>query len=161
MTATKSMSFMEAVKTCFSKYATFTGRARRSEFWWFYLAVGIPSWILSAILQYTSAAKQAIVDEAMQKLLTGGDVSALEAQEATYANINLILIILMVVWGLATLIPMLAAMVRRLHDTGKSGHMLWLILVCFIGGLIPLIMCIPDGQPGPNQYGESPKFKEE
>jgi len=161
MTATKSMSFMEAVKTCFSKYATFTGRARRSEFWWFYLAVGIPSWILSAILQYTSAAKQAIVDEAMQKLFSGGDVSALEAQEATYANINLILIILMVVWGLATLIPMLAAMVRRLHDTGKSGHMLWLILVCGIGGLIPLIMCIPDGQPGPNQYGESPKFKEE
>jgi len=161
MTATKSMSFMEAVKTCFSKYATFTGRARRSEFWWFYLAVGIPSWILSAILQYTSAAKQAIVDEAMQKLFSGGDVSALEAQEATYANINLILIILIVVWGLATLIPMLAAMVRRLHDTGKSGHMLWLILVCGIGGLIPLIMCIPDGQPGPNQYGESPKFKEE
>lgn len=31
------MSFIEAVKACFSKYATFTGRARRSEFWYFNL----------------------------------------------------------------------------------------------------------------------------
>jgi len=31
------MSFADSIRTCFSKYATFSGRARRSEFWWFYL----------------------------------------------------------------------------------------------------------------------------
>ena len=31
------MGFVEAIKTCFQKYANFKGRARRSEFWWFYL----------------------------------------------------------------------------------------------------------------------------
>ena len=31
------MGFLEAVKTCFGKYATFSGRARRSEYWWFAL----------------------------------------------------------------------------------------------------------------------------
>lgn len=39
------MDFGTSLKTCFSKYATFEGRARRSEFWWFYLAVFIASWI--------------------------------------------------------------------------------------------------------------------
>lgn len=32
------MTFMDSVKTCFRKYADFSGRATRSEFWWFYLA---------------------------------------------------------------------------------------------------------------------------
>ena len=39
------MDFLTAVKTCFSKYATFTGRARRSEYWWFALCSAIVSWI--------------------------------------------------------------------------------------------------------------------
>ena len=41
---TPSMSFGEALKTCFKKYANFSGRARRSEFWWF----SVLGWILSA-----------------------------------------------------------------------------------------------------------------
>ena len=32
------MSFIDSIKTCFSKYATFEGRASRSEYWWFWLA---------------------------------------------------------------------------------------------------------------------------
>jgi uncharacterized membrane protein YhaH (DUF805 family) len=31
------MNFSQAISTCFSKYATFTGRASRPEFWWFFL----------------------------------------------------------------------------------------------------------------------------
>ena len=53
----------------------------------------------------------------------------------------------------AVIIPYLAAMCRRLHDVGKSGHWMWLSPV-----FVPLIMCIPDGKPEPNQYGESPKY---
>lgn len=44
-----SMGFIEAVKTCFMKYATFTGRARRSEYWWFVLFNGIVNTILSVL----------------------------------------------------------------------------------------------------------------
>jgi len=43
------MSFMEAVKTCLSKYVTFSGRASRSEFWWFYLFTIIVSVIASIV----------------------------------------------------------------------------------------------------------------
>ncbi|MBR2249469.1 MAG: DUF805 domain-containing protein [Prevotella sp.] len=44
--ATPMMKFGDAVKVCFSKYANFNGRARRSEFWWFYLCLSIVNWIL-------------------------------------------------------------------------------------------------------------------
>ena len=65
-----------------------------------------------------------------------------------------ITIILGPIAGLAMTIPSLAAMARRLHDIGKSG---WWVALNFIGlGIIPLIMCIMDGEDGPNQYGEKP-----
>ena len=41
------MGFTEAVQTCFSKYATFSGRARRSEYWYFFLCYAILSGVLS------------------------------------------------------------------------------------------------------------------
>ncbi|MBQ6652306.1 MAG: DUF805 domain-containing protein [Prevotella sp.] len=157
--ATPMMSFMDAVKKCFANYANFNGRARRSEFWWFYLLVAAVNGILGWILQIFAAKKAAVVSEAISVMFSDPDkLAALEAQEASYANINLIIMIVMAVWALGTLLPMLAAGARRLHDVGKSGHLQWLWLVCGIGGLIPLIMCIPDGSPAPNQYGESPKY---
>lgn len=119
-----TLSFTEAISTCFNKYADFNGRARRSEFWWFYLLGSIPGWINYAI--QLSAPSIAI------SIIFG-------------------------IIGLALLIPYLAVWVRRLHDTGRSGHWLWFILLCGIGILVPLIMCIFDGQPGANQYGSNPK----
>lgn len=38
------MNFSNAVSTCFSKYATFSGRASRSEYWWFYLFTVLMGW---------------------------------------------------------------------------------------------------------------------
>ena len=64
-------------------------------------------------------------------------------------------LILLLSFGL--FIPSVAVLVRRLHDTGRSG---WLILLSFvpvIGGILLLVFVCQDGTPGPNQYGESPK----
>ncbi len=44
------MSFGQSVSYCFSNYTNFTGRARRSEFWWFYLAVLIISAVVQGLL---------------------------------------------------------------------------------------------------------------
>jgi len=44
------MSFMQAVSTCFHKYADFSGRARRSEYWYFTLFNFIVSFVLTAVL---------------------------------------------------------------------------------------------------------------
>ena len=125
-----TLNFLEAIKVCFSKYATFSGRARRSEFWWFYLLGVILNMVFSRLLALAAT-----------------------ADAIFYISCAIILCVI----GLILFIPMLAAWVRRLHDVGKSGHLLWLILLCGIGGLVPLIMCISDGQPGENQYGPNPK----
>jgi uncharacterized membrane protein YhaH (DUF805 family) len=67
------------------------------------------------------------------------------------------LTILAAIYGLAVFLPGLAATVRRLHDTSKSG---WWILIAFVPvvGIIALIvlLCL-DSTPGPNAHGPNPK----
>ncbi|MBQ9607502.1 MAG: DUF805 domain-containing protein [Lachnospiraceae bacterium] len=48
------MSFADAVKSCFSQYTGFSGRARRSEYWYWYLFTGLVSIVLSALAQFTT-----------------------------------------------------------------------------------------------------------
>ena len=148
------MNFVEAVKTCLSKYATFNGRARRSELWWFYLLTCIPGFLMSLLVQWKFAKIAEIQAMAYQDL---GRYQEILAQAESYDTIFMAGSVILGLISLALFIPSLAAWVRRLHDVGKSGHMLWLILVCGIGGLIPLFMCIGDSKPGPNQYGPNPK----
>jgi len=115
------MSFADSVRTCLTKYITFSGRARRSEFWWFALFLFI-LYIVAAIID---------------------------------AAIGTSIILLLV--ALAFLLPSLAVTVRRLHDTGRSGWWILIGLVPFIGGIVLLVFECMDGQPGPNNYGPSPK----
>lgn len=148
-----TLNFFEAIKVCFSKYATFSGRARRSEFWWFYLLGVILNMAFSVLVKWKMA-KIAAIESA---IYSGVDINSLQAQAESADTIFYTCAIILCVIGLILFIPMLAAWVRRLHDVGKSGHLLWLILLCGVGGLVPLIMCISDGQPGENQYGPNPK----
>ncbi len=115
------MGFSEAVQTCLSKYATFSGRARRSEYWFFYLAV---------IVAYIAAL---IID----------------------AVIGTTLFVPIVFLGV--IVPTLAAGVRRLHDTGKSGWFILIGLIPLVGGIIVLVFFVMDSAPGDNQYGPNPK----
>ena len=145
------MSFTEAIKTCFRKYANFRGRAGRAEYWWFFLFTAIV-----AVIPYA------------------GFIS------------------------LGLLPPYLAATVRRLHDTNRTGRWLWLlagvVVVVMIPGayvgafiarwaggglpemvigasviassaglwgvivgfLVLLPFLIKPGDPGPNRYGPNP-----
>ena len=61
--------------------------------------------------------------------------------------------ILQLIWILALLLPTLGVIARRLHDRGKSGWLQLLALIPVIGGLIVLILCIPEGDAGENKYG--------
>lgn len=124
------MGFAQAVVTCFAQYASFTGRARRSEFWW---------WILSQAL--VGAFAGAVDMLAFPTTLIGGPngigpVTALA--------------------GLAMLLPTLAVTARRLHDLDKSKWWQLLGLVPVVGGLIMLFWCIRDGQPHDNRFGANP-----
>ena len=121
------MTFADAVKTVLSKYADFTGRARRSEYWWFVLftvLVGFAASIIDSILGTRNSTGTGLV--------------------AGLAN-------------LALLLPSLAVGARRLHDTGRSGWWLLLIFAILIGWIILIVWYCQDSDAGDNQYGPSPK----
>ena len=144
------MTFGQAVKHVFSNYATFSGRASRSEFWWWYLFTAIVSvivfipampWYLDLVTATNSQAADAVM---ALPPITG------------LASVGLILSTL---WSLAVLIPTIAVAARRLHDTNKSGWwlLLWFLSCCFgIGAIILIIFWVMAGTPGPNRYGEGP-----
>ncbi len=110
------------------KYATFTGRAQRAEFWYFTLFTSLIFIGLS------------IID-----VITGSFVT--EAGMGSLGGL----------YSLAILIPSLAVGVRRLHDTGRSGWWLLIGLIPLIGCIVLLIFFGQDGVPGENPYGPNPK----
>ena len=113
------------------KYADFTGRARRAEYWWFVLINFV---VMFSLLVLTI-------------ILSGSNDSLTGLGGIIYA-----------VYALGVILPSLAVTVRRLHDTGKSGWMLLIGLIPFVGLIILLVFYFTDGDPGANQYGPSPKY---
>jgi uncharacterized membrane protein YhaH (DUF805 family) len=122
------MSFQDAVRICLrQKYVTFSGRARRSEYWFFFLFQVIVSAVASVLdtifrIRYANNA--------------GGPIQSL-AQ-------------------LALLLPSLAVATRRLHDTGKSAWW-WLLWIFPPAGFIVFLIFFLMDSEGDNQYGPSPK----
>lgn len=158
---TPSMSFGEALKTCFKKYATFKGRARRSEFWWF----SVLGWLLSiasyAVVFWKMAKLDEVQAQVSEVMFDEEKLQALTAQAESYDSTFYLLIAIIGIISLLLLLPSLGVAVRRLHDVGKSG---WLL----IGMIIPvvnIVICImlliyylKDSDRGTNKYGPSPKY---
>lgn len=145
------MKFGEAFRTCMHKYADFSGRARRSEYWWFYLALVLIQMPFSIAFFVAYIAVFVNLGSSTRY----GDTASLSG--ADFAPIFVTLALMLIV-SLAFLLPSYAAMVRRLHDMGQPG--LW-VLLGFVGlGIVPLIMCVMETQPGTNQWGPDPKASE-
>lgn len=160
--STPSLSFMQAIKNCFSKYCCFKGRARRSEYWWFYVLNAILSCAFSMVFNYKLSARDEIMSQVDSSVLF--DQEKMAALQAQAESVDSTFMILMVVLGIITLfllLPGIGVAVRRLHDIGKSG---WWLLLClvpivnFIFAIVMLIWTIKDGEKAANQYGESPKY---
>jgi uncharacterized membrane protein YhaH (DUF805 family) len=118
------ITFASAVRICLTKFADYSGRAGRPEFWWFVLA----SVLFTVAIAFVGA------------VLTA----------ATQSIAPLLVLYLLAVAGL--LFPGSAVTVRRLHDTGRSGWWYWIGLVPF-GGLLLLIFELTASDPGPNRHG--------
>lgn len=123
------MSFQDAVRTCLQKYADFSGRARRSELWFFVLfnvLVNIVASIIDSVLGTRNSYGSGLI--------------------ATLAS-------------LALLLPNLAVGARRLHDTGRSAWWLLIGLVPVVGWIVLIIFYVQDSQgdnqygPSPKRLG--------
>lgn len=116
--------YLEVLK----KYAVFSGRARRKEYWFF------------ALFNIIFTIAIAIID---------GMVGTFDP-ETGMGMIGLI-------YALAVLLPSIAVTVRRLHDIGKSGWWMLIALIPLLGIIILLIFAVMDSKPEENQYGINPK----
>lgn len=105
------MTIQESVKTCLRKYADFSGRATRAEYWWWVLATVLVSFCIGAVDGFINS-------------FTGA---------YSFSPLSTI-------FGLAVLLPDLAVTCRRLHDTGKSGwwQLVWFVIA--ILAIIPVIL---------------------
>ena len=113
-----------------NNYANFTGRARRREYWMFTL--------INVLVQLVLRVLDSLVGLSFEPgdVMGGGWLSGL--------------------YSLLVIIPHLAVMVRRLHDTGRSGWSALLALIPLIN-LILLVLLAEDSKPGANKWGPNPK----
>ena len=144
---------MEWMIMPFKRYADFSGRSRRMEFWMYQLLQTIVGIVLYGIILSGMPLSEMM---AMQE----GQMAA----EPTMGTTAIIGIILAVIWALFSLVPSLAVTVRRLHDRNMSG---WWYLGFFVLMIIPfvgfiaaiafIVIMFLDGTPGPNRFGSDPK----
>ncbi len=145
------MTFQESVKTVLSKKnATFSGRASRSEYWWYQLFCFIVAMVCTA----AGLALGALFGGAAAML--GGDSALVLGVAGFYIGFRIGEVILLF-FALGTLVPSIAVAVRRLHDSGRSGWWYLLSFVPFVGGIVLLIFMLLEGQPGENKYGPAPE----
>lgn len=131
------IGFVDAIKRGFKKYATFTGRASRGEYWW---------WTLFTFLTYTVLG---LVTYAV-------GIATSQDGGRTPGLLALPLIILFAVFALGIIVPTLALTVRRLHDGGYSGWLALLLLIPYVGGLIIMIFAILPSSPAGAKYDPVP-----
>lgn len=119
----------------FRRYATFSGRAYRQEYWLFILWSMVVSLLCS------------IIDRAAGLLIV----------EETYYEIG----VLQLLYFLVVLVPTLAVTARRLQDTGRSGW--WQLvgwLVPIVGLILMIVWLATPGITGPNRYGPDPRIND-
>ncbi len=120
------MTFTESISAVYGKYATFSGRARRSEYWWWVLFQAVAGVVIGLVAMGMGLGRD-----------FGSDPLSL-------------------IWSLANLLPGIAVSVRRLHDLDKSGWWLLIALIPLIGAIVLIVWFCSRGTVGPNQHGIDP-----
>ena len=120
---------MEWYLMVWKKFAVFSGRSRRKEYWMFFL--------FNTLIEFALCILALL-------LMKSGIGSILYGVCALYM--------------VDCIIPAVAVSVRRLHDTGKSGWLFLLVLIPIVGPIILLVFFVLEGNSGVNQYGPDPKL---
>jgi len=138
---------------CLKKYAVFSGRSRRSEYYSFLLWSFIGYFILLTIIN-----------------MAGNALSTIHNQYVTFiiGSINPIVFLLIdssgkilsIAYWVVMIIPLLAVTIRRLHDADYFGWYILLLLIPFLGTLTLIVITARDSEIGINKWGSDPKINE-
>jgi len=134
------MNMTQSVVKCVRKYGTFSGRASRSEYWWFVLFAFLFEWpyfLTSLPGSFT------IPFTHMEITLFGETDPVNQVLQYFYFSASLLLVV-----------PQLAVASRRLHDVGKRGWSWLLVIIPVIGWIIVARRLSKKGKDGPNKYGD-------
>jgi len=124
------VTFGNAVSAFWKNYAMFSGRARRSEYWWavlFLVLVSLPLGLIDGFLFF-------------EILVTAG-----------FGPLSVLFL-------LVIFLPSLTLLVRRFHDVGMSGWFVVLTFIPFAGPVFGLVVSVLDSQRGTNAFGASSKY---
>lgn len=123
------MNIFKAYASCISRYADFRGRSRRAEYWGFYLS--------SCLLLLPCYLLDTMLGLNFDDGGPGGLIYTL--------------------FALFNFIPTMSALVRRLHDSGRSGWYYFIALIPLLGVVLLFYWLFQDSQAGRNKWGENPK----
>lgn len=140
------MGFKEAVRTCLKeKYITFSGRASRSEYWYFILFYFLVSLGVGLLF-----------------FVFGGSAQ-FDNTSSGFSGVFAVFGIIYFLFAIGTFLPMIAVVVRRFHDVNLSG---WWYLGGIIAGVIPfvgilatiaiVVVTVLKGTSGANKFGPDP-----
>lgn len=133
----------QAIERCFRQYATFTGRASRSEYWWTVLFLSLV-WLVPTVLFGPGLVIAGVV--ASQREPGFNDASRL-------LNAALIVVGLLVV---VTVVPSLAILWRRLHDAGFPGALCLLSMIPLIGCIIVFVLLLMPSKSAGRRFDRTP-----
>lgn len=127
------MNFGQAIQSGFKNFVTWRGRAARSEYWWWMLFVYLVQIPFSIIYSLS-----------IQNIVFTGEFDVSVFFNWAYY--------LLIVVGLVLFLPSLSMLIRRLHDTDRSGGWYWILLVPFVGSIVLLVFTLLPSTPGPNRF---------
>lgn len=131
-------TFIGCYKNFWRNCINFSGRARRSEYWYVVLAnmiIVFAAMFLDAIIVFFGAFLEKLPIPFIGKIIGG----------------------LYMLYLFATIVPSLSLVVRRLHDIGKAWYYIFFALIPFAGIVILLVWLFRDSEPGSNAFGDNPK----
>ena len=127
------MNFTAAIRSFWSRFADFKGRSRRSEYWYVQSFLVVTNLAVAGI-------DLALMDGDLDRFIANGGGG-----------------IVGLIWIFATIVPALAVLIRRLHDTGRTGWWALVGFVPFVGAIVLLVFTVSDSSSEENKYGTSPK----
>ena len=153
MYALPKVDFCTALGNAFKNYSNFSGRIRRSEYWFFMLVVNILTFLFSLLEGLYASGIIRTYYYYYDSYYGYSDYR----RKYNYDAITALMIIL-VIYIAFIMLPTLSATVRRLHDIGKRGEYIFVGLIPFFGGLTLLVYLCRDSMMEENEFGPSPKY---